>query len=87
MVKGDSDISSVSDLKGKTVAAKKGTISTAYAERIAEEYGFTIEYYEDSPAIKKGKHPELIEMFNRGLENIKASGEYDRILAKYGYDK
>lgn len=133
VVKGGSDISSVSDLKGKTVAAKKGTISTAYAERIAEEYGFTIEYYEDSPAIynavisgwcdacfedysvigwaiksskldleiasdllnsgyygfavKKGKHHELIEMFNRGLENIKASGEYDRILAKYGYDK
>ena len=36
-------------------------------------------------AVKKGSNPELIEMFNAGLENIKASGEYDEILAKYGY--
>lgn len=36
-------------------------------------------------AVKKGTYPELIEMFNAGLANIKASGEYDEILAKYGY--
>lgn len=36
-------------------------------------------------AVKKGTNAELIEMFNAGLENIKASGEYDDILAKYGY--
>ena len=36
-------------------------------------------------AVKKGCNPELIEMFNAGLANIKASGEYDEILAKYGY--
>lgn len=36
-------------------------------------------------ATKKGSNPELIEMFNKGLANIKASGEYDKILAKYGY--
>ena len=36
-------------------------------------------------AVKKGTNPELIEMFNAGLANIKASGEYDEILAKYGY--
>lgn len=36
-------------------------------------------------AVKKGTYPELIEMFNEGLKNIKASGEYDKILAKYGY--
>lgn len=35
-------------------------------------------------AVKKGTNSELIEMFNKGLENIKASGEYDEILAKYG---
>lgn len=36
-------------------------------------------------AVKKGTNPELIEMFNAGLANIKASGKYDEILAKYGY--
>ena len=41
-----------------------------------KEYGF---------AVKKGENAELIEMFNAGLKNIKDSGEYDEILAKYGY--
>lgn len=36
-------------------------------------------------AVKKGTNPELIEKFNAGLANIKASGKYDEILAKYGY--
>ncbi|MBQ1251742.1 MAG: transporter substrate-binding domain-containing protein [Firmicutes bacterium] len=40
------------------------------------QYGF---------AVKKGNCPELIEMFNAGLANIKASGVYDELLAKYGY--
>ena len=35
-------------------------------------------------AVKKGSNPELIEMFNAGLANIKANGKYDEILAKYG---
>lgn len=127
----DSAISSVEDLKGKVVAAKKGTTSTDYAESIKAQYGFTIQYFEDSPtmyqtvvngnadacfedfsvigwaikndgialktvgevvnpgyygfAVKKGANPELITMFNAGLANLKASGEYDKILEKYGY--
>jgi polar amino acid transport system substrate-binding protein len=36
-------------------------------------------------AVQKGKNSELIEMFNAGLANLKANGEYDKILAKYGY--
>ena len=36
-------------------------------------------------AVKKGQNAELVAMFNAGLENIKASGEYDEILTKYGY--
>lgn len=39
------------------------------------DYGF---------AVKKGENPELIEMFNKGLANIKADGTYDKILAEYG---
>lgn len=41
-----------------------------------KDYGF---------AVKKGTYPELIEMFNKGLANIKASGAYDELLAKYGF--
>jgi len=35
-------------------------------------------------AVKKGENAELIEMFNQGLKNIKASGKYDEILSRYG---
>lgn len=34
-------------------------------------------------AVKKGSNPELIEMFNNGLANLKASGEFQKILDKY----
>ena len=38
-------------------------------------------------AVKKDQNPELIAMFNAGLANIQASGEYDEILNKYGYSE
>lgn len=34
-------------------------------------------------AVLKGKNTELLEMFNKGLENIKANGKYQEILDKY----
>ena len=34
-------------------------------------------------ATLKGANPELVEMFNKGLENIKAHGTYDKILSTY----
>lgn len=34
-------------------------------------------------ATLKGANPELVEMFNKGLENIKADGTYDKILSTY----
>lgn len=36
-------------------------------------------------AVKKGTNPELIKLFNQGLANLKANGEYEKILNKYGY--
>jgi polar amino acid transport system substrate-binding protein len=33
--------------------------------------------------VKKGQNPELIEMFNAGLKNVKANGTYQAILDKY----
>lgn len=38
------------------------------------QYGF---------AVVKGENPELIEMFNAGLANLKESGKYDEILGTY----
>ena len=34
-------------------------------------------------AVQKDSNPELIEMFNNGLANLKESGEYQKILDKY----
>lgn len=44
----NSDIASYEDLKGKTVAAKIGTEGCAFAESVADQYGFTIVQFEDS---------------------------------------
>lgn len=131
VVAADSDIKTVEDLKGKTVAAKTSTMSAELTAAYAEEIGFEVVYYEDSPtmytavlngtnvacfedrsvidwaikseelalktvgdiqnsayygfAVQKGTNPELIEMFNKGLSDIKENGKYDEILAKYGY--
>lgn len=131
VVAADSDIKTVEDLKGKTVAAKTSTMSAELTAAYAEEIGFEVVYYEDSPtmytavlngtnvacfedrsvidwaikseglalktvgdiqnsayygfAVQKGTNSELIEMFNKGLSDIKENGKYDEILAKYGY--
>ena len=131
VVAAGSGIDSVEALKGTVVAVKTSTMGADYAESIAGEYGFTLQYYEDSPtmytavlnganaacfedrtvvewaiqneslglrtvgdvinpkyygfAVKKGTSPELIEMFNAGLANIRDSGLYDEILQKYGF--
>jgi polar amino acid transport system substrate-binding protein len=38
------------------------------------DYGF---------AVKKGQNADLMAAFNAGLKNLKSSGEYDKIVAKY----
>ena len=129
-VEASSDIKGFEDLKGKSAAVKTGTMSAAYAESLAGEYGFTVTYFEDSPtmyqavvggqvaacfddtpimasnikdtgiamkivdgtgndpaaygfAIFDSSKQELVDMFNKGLANIKANGKYDEILNKY----
>ena len=42
------DINSLDDLKGLSVAVKVGTQSAAWAESIAEQYGFTTTTFDDS---------------------------------------
>ncbi|MDE7333870.1 MAG: transporter substrate-binding domain-containing protein [Lachnospiraceae bacterium] len=127
-VAADSDIASYEALSGLQVATKIGTEGCAFAESIADQYGFTIVQFEDSAsmyqdvlsgtsaacfddypvlgyeisrgtglklpidmergssygfATLKGEAPELVEMFNAGLANLKASGKYDEILNTY----
>lgn len=48
VVKKGSDIKSLSDLKGKTVALKTGTAGADYAKSLESKYGFKIKYFNDS---------------------------------------
>ncbi|MDR2977418.1 MAG: ABC transporter substrate-binding protein/permease [Streptococcaceae bacterium] len=57
-------------------AAKQGEdIAVNMKPVVVGYYGF---------AVMKGKHADLIEGFNKALAQLKKSGEYDKILAKYG---
>ncbi len=126
----NSDIKSLDDIKGKTVAAKTATIGASFAESIKDKYDLNITYFdttdlmfqdvqtgnsvvcfEDYPvmaygitqgngfkivgtkkgkfaadygfAVLKGKNAALLKAFDKGLKNIKDSGEYKEICAKY----
>ncbi len=50
-VPSDSSIEGFDDLDGLTVGVKTGTQGATYAESLADEYGFDITYYEDSPTM------------------------------------
>nr|WP_237740760.1 amino acid ABC transporter substrate-binding protein/permease [Arthrobacter crystallopoietes] len=124
----NTEISSYEDLEGETVAVKRGSEGEAFADSIADEYGFTVKpldqsatmyddvkagnsvaVFDDYPvlaygiaqnnglkavtdkergssygfAVNKDQNPELIQAFNAGLAELKASGEYQQILDKY----
>lgn len=124
-----SSIASYDDLNGKKVAVKTATNGSDYAKSIADQYGFDIVEFKDSPtmyqdvitgntvacfedypvmaynikqgagmempegttaagssygfAVQKGQDAELLEMFNKGLADIKANGTYQEIVDKY----
>ena len=46
-----SDIKGFDDLNGKSVGVKTASMSATYAESIADQYGFTVTYFEDSPTL------------------------------------
>lgn len=46
-----SDIKGYEDLNGKTVAIKTGTNGADYAKSIADQYGFTVVEFKDSPTM------------------------------------
>ena len=51
VVAAESNIASLEDLRGTNVAVKISTQGADYAQSIAEEYGFEITTYEDSPTM------------------------------------
>jgi len=51
VVQANSSIASLNDLKGITVAVKTSTQGATYAQSISAQYGFTLQYYEDSPTM------------------------------------
>ncbi|MEH7118124.1 transporter substrate-binding domain-containing protein [Neobacillus vireti] len=63
--KDNSTIKSVSDLKGKTVAVKKGTTGAKYAQDNASKLGINVVQFNDSPAmfqeVSNGNADALIE--------------------------
>ena len=128
VAKNDDTIKGYEDLRGKTVVAKTGSEGEAYANSIADQYGFTVKpldqsatmyesvkagsavaVFDDYPvlaygvaqnnglktvtdkvpggsygfAVNKGKNTALLASFNDGLAQLKASGEYQKILDKY----
>ena len=129
-VKEGSKIQSLEDLKGQKVAAKKRTTGAECAESLKSQYGFEIDYFDQSDmmykdvidgntaacfedqavmayncqqgkglkiiseqkgeystpyafVVLKGQNQELLEKFNTGLADLKESGKYDEIIAKY----
>ncbi|KAF1302889.1 amino acid ABC transporter substrate-binding protein/permease [Candidatus Enterococcus willemsii] len=54
--------------------AQGQALETPIERETGGEYGF---------AVKKGQNPELIEMFNEALAEMKRTGEYDEILSRY----
>ncbi|WP_420809677.1 amino acid ABC transporter substrate-binding protein/permease [Enterococcus villorum] len=56
-------------------AIKNGQeLATPIAKESGGQYAF---------AVKKGQNPELLQMFNEGLKELKRTGKYDKILDKY----
>ena len=127
--KDNKDIETPKDLKGKTVAVKKGTTGAQFASENAGKHGFKVVQFNDSPAmfqevsngnadaliedypviayaieqkdlglktvgerlngdqygiaVLKGENQEVLTQINKGLAELKESGQYDEIIKKY----
>lgn len=130
VVKNDNNsIKSVDDLKGKTVAVKKGTTGAKYAADNASKLNIKVVQFNDSPsmfqevangnadaliedypvisyaiaqkdlglkivgdrlngdqygiAVLKGQNQDILKKIDKGLENLKKNGTYDKIIKTY----
>jgi glutamine transport system substrate-binding protein len=63
--KGNTEIKSVDDLKGKTIAVKKGTTGATFAQENVDKKGFKVVQFNDSPSmfqeVANGNADALIE--------------------------
>ncbi|WP_239256168.1 amino acid ABC transporter substrate-binding protein/permease [Listeria ilorinensis] len=74
-VKGGNSVACFDDYPVLAYGVKQGNgLKIVTEKEKGGSYGF---------AVKKGQNQELLQMFNQGLADIKASGEYDKILDKY----
>ncbi|WP_272481128.1 transporter substrate-binding domain-containing protein, partial [Holzapfeliella floricola] len=63
------------DMPVITYAINQGTpLKVSSEANTTGQYGFSV---------KKGQNKELLDAFNKGLEKIKQSGEYDQIVSRY----
>ncbi len=89
-VEASSDIDGFDDLSGQSVAVKTGTMSASYAEGLADEYGFTITYFEDSPtmyqAVVGGQVAACFDDTPIMQSNIKDTGISMKIVDGTGND-
>ena len=78
VVAADSDISSFEDLAGLNVAVKNATAGADFAKSLADEYGFTVTVFEDSPTMYQdvilGNSAACVEDTPIMADNIKSSG-------------
>ncbi len=52
VVRGDNEtIKSPEDLKGKTIAIKKGTTGAKFADELGKKHGATVKYFDDTPSM------------------------------------
>ena len=77
-VKGNSEIAGLEDLQGKKVAVKNGTAGANYADSLKDEYGFSVDVYEDSPtmyqAVILGQADACVEDEPIMADSIKTGG-------------
>lgn len=89
-VEASSDITGFADLSGKAVAVKTGSMSASYAESIADEYGFTVTYFEDSAtmyqAVVGGQVAAVIDDTPIMASNIKDNGIAMKLVDGTGND-
>lgn len=78
VVPSSSDIASFEDLAGKNIAVKNGTAGADFANKLKDEYGFTVSVFEDSPTMYQdvllGNSAACVEDKPIILSNIKENG-------------
>lgn len=83
VVKKDSDIQKLEDLKGKTIVAKQGTTGLEKAKELGEKYGAEVKILQDDTAlyldVETGNSDATINDFPGAAYKIKIEGENSKL--------